>query len=417
MKLLSIVGARPNFVKIAAVLAEVRKAPWVQPVLLHTGQHYDPEMSGCFFHELGIPQPDIDLRGSAGIGLGPASSGEPAEMARRLAPVLERESPDVVLVVGDVNSTLAGALAAARLGIPIAHVEAGLRSFDLGMPEERNRIATDAIADLLFVTEPSGVRNLIDEGKRKDQIFLTGNVMIDTLRRFLPSTGRSTVLEKFALRERRGSCEIKTYALATLHRASTVDSPGTLRALWEGLNNLAATVPLILPIHPRTAMRLEAAGLGGLGKIPRGPNAIRLVPPLSYVDFLCLEMHASMVITDSGGVQEETTALGVPCLTVRETTERPITVVEGTNTIVGLDPHRLGDEARRILSGHSKAGRIPDLWDGYAAKRIVTILGEVFCPGLAGAMSCDLGYDTAVSFHSNPLALRLQALPPIGHTP
>ncbi|MGH9358529.1 MAG: non-hydrolyzing UDP-N-acetylglucosamine 2-epimerase [Terriglobia bacterium] len=381
MKILSVVGARPNFVKIAAVLAETRKLPWIRTVLVHTGQHYDPEMSGWFFRDLGIPQPDVNLRDCMSIGVDAAAPGGLAAMAQRLEPVLRRESPDVVLVAGDVNSTLAGALAAARLGIPIAHLEAGLRSFDLSMPEEINRITTDAVSDLLFVTEPSGVCNLLNEGKRGSQIFLTGNVMIDTLKRLLPSAVRSTILERLCLRKSREDAEIKKYVLVTLHRAAAVDSPEILRTLWGALNDIAAMAPVIFPIHPRTAKRFKEAGLEALSLNHEGDIPIRLIPPLGYIDFLCLEKNASLVITDSGGVQEETTALGVPCLTARESTERPITVSDGTNTIAGLDPNRLRDEARRILSGHIKTGRAPDLWDGHAAQRVLKILMDTFMPG------------------------------------
>jgi len=386
VKILSVVGARPNFVKIAAVLTETRKLPWIQTTLVHTGQHYDPEMSGWFFRDLGIPRPDVNLQEFVNAGPVPAgatlSGMRITEMARRLEPVLKRERPDVVLVVGDVDSTVAGALAAVRLGIRVAHLEAGLRSFDLNMPEEINRIATDAISDLLFASEPSGVRNLLNEGKGEGQTFLAGNVMIDTLKRFISLAGRSAILEELGLRKSHGDVRVERYAVVTLHRAATVDSPEALPALWETLSDVAAEIPMIFPIHPRTAQRLKEARLKAVSvRHPDGKNnSIRLIPPLSYVDFLWLENNAEMVITDSGGIQEETTALGVPCLTVRNNTERPITVTEGTNTIVGLDPHRIRQEARRVLSGHGKQGRIPELWDGHAAKRIIKILVEHFQP-------------------------------------
>ncbi|MGH9446301.1 MAG: non-hydrolyzing UDP-N-acetylglucosamine 2-epimerase [Terriglobia bacterium] len=387
MKILSVVGARPNFVKIAPVLAELRKLPGIQMFLVHTGQHYDPEMSAWFFRDLRIPPPDVNLRELPGRNNGRMEppARDPAglsiaEMARQMEPILIRERPDVVLVVGDVNSTLAGALAAARLGLPVVHLEAGLRSFDLSMPEEINRIATDTVSGLLLASEPSGVQNLRNEGKRDDQIFLVGNVMIDTLRRFLPHARRSKILDTLRLRKNRRGAEVERYALVTLHRAATTDSPETLRALWEALCDIALEIPVIFPVHPRTGKRLREAGLEPR-RAPyaqRGKSAIGLIHPLSYVDFLCLESNASMVITDSGGIQEETTALGVPCLTARDSTERPITVTEGTNTLVGLDPHALREQTHQVLLGKGKRGKVPDLWDGYAAPRIVKILTRQF---------------------------------------
>jgi len=372
MKILSIVGARPNFVKIAPLVAEMRKRAGVRPFLVHTGQHYDLEMSDFFFEELEIPQPDLNLEvGSA------SAPRQVAQIIERLEPVLVRERPDVVVVVGDVNSTLAGALAAVKLGIPVAHVEAGLRSFDRTMPEEINRVVTDAVSDFLFASEPSGVENLLKEARPASQIFLVGNVMIDTLKKCL---ARARQFAPLALPEAGGEYHRERpakFALVTLHRPSTVDNAGVLRLVWQALEEIGKDIQMIFPVHPRTRKRLLDLGLDLASAAPPGhSNGIRLTSPLSYLRFLHLESLATFVITDSGGIQEETTVLGVPCLTVRENTERPITVSEGTNTLVGLDPERLKQEAFQILGGKGKQGRAPALWDGQAAQRIVDILKQ-----------------------------------------
>jgi UDP-N-acetylglucosamine 2-epimerase (non-hydrolysing) len=370
MKILSVVGARPNFVKIAPLMAEMRKQAGIEPLLVHTGQHYDIEMSGSFFQDLGIPQPDTNLE------VGSASAvRQIAQIMERLEPVLVSERPDVVVVVGDVNSTLAGALAAVKLGIPVAHVEAGLRSFDRAMREEINRVVTDSISEFLFATEPSGVENLLKEGRPASRIFLAGNVMIDTLRSCLP---RARQLDPWVDPEIRGESAFERparFALVTLHRPSTVDNPPALRSVWEALMEIAEEIPIVFPVHPRTHQRLRDLGLdSGTGQPFGHGKGIRLISPLGYLRFLHLESFATFVITDSGGIQEETTFLGVPCLTVRENTERLVTLTEGTNTLVGLNSERLKEEARRILSGKGKQGRAPALWDGEAAKRIVGIL-------------------------------------------
>jgi len=373
LKVLSVVGARPNFVKIAALMREMRKHPGIQPMLVHTGQHYDPEMSDSFFQELGIPEPDINLE------VGSASAAcQVAQIIARLEPVLASERPEVVVLVGDVNSTLAGALTAVKLGIRVAHVEAGLRSFDRSMPEETNRVVTDAISDFLFASEPSGVENLLKEGRPASQIFLVGNVMIDTLKSCL---ARARQLEPFAVSEMWGDHSSKRparFVLVTLHRPSTVDNASALRIVWQALEEIGKGIPIVFPVHPRTHKRLRDLGLGSPAMPPpfAHPNGIRLIPPLSYLQFLHLQSLATFVITDSGGIQEETTVLGVPCLTVRENTERPITVTEGTNTLVGLNPDRLKEEAHQILGGKGKQGRVPALWDGQAAQRIVQILEQ-----------------------------------------
>ena len=371
MKFLSVVGARPNFVKIAPLQAEMRKHAGIRPLLVHTGQHYDLEMSDFFFQELGIPQPDINLEvGSA------SAARQVAQIMERLEPVLMAERPDLVVLVGDVNSTLAGALTAVKLGIRVAHVEAGLRSFDRTMPEEINRVVTDAISDFLFVSEPSGVENLLKEARPASQIFLVGNVMIDTLKSCLARARQLEPLEDAEIWGESRSGRPARFALVTLHRPSTVDNASVLRVVWQALEEIAKSIPVLFPVHPRTRKRLRDLGVDSLAIAPSfaHPNGIRLIAPLSYLRFLHLESLATFVITDSGGIQEETTVLGVPCLTVRENTERPITITEGTNTIVGLDPERLKEEAHRILCGKGKQGRTPALWDGQAAQRIVGIL-------------------------------------------
>jgi UDP-N-acetylglucosamine 2-epimerase (non-hydrolysing) len=383
MKILGVVGTRPNFVKIAPILAEARTFRCIKFVLVHTGQHCDAEMSACFFKQLGIQTPDITLECTD-----PASSARQADaasahlrvckMARRLELVMTAVKPNAVLVVGDVDSTLAGALAATHLRIPLIHLEAGLRSFDLRMPEEANRIITDAVSNLLLVSEPSGVWNLLNEGKRPDQILMVGNVMIDTLMQSLGAARQSKILSELGLQEHHER-HVRKYALATLHRASTVDSPETLRSLWEALAEISAKVPIVFPVHPRTHNRLNQLGLEAWQANKPAGRPVQTIPPQSYLDFLWLERNATVVITDSGGVQEETTALGVPCLTLRNGTERPITVTEGSNTIVGLDPQRLFLEVERVLSGKGKTGRVPDLWDGCTAKRVVDAMLQHLC--------------------------------------
>lgn len=359
MKIANIVGARPNLVKIAPLLREMRRHPSIQPLLVHTGQHYDEKLSDVFFRQMEIPEPDVNL----GVGSGSHAS-QTAEILKRIESVLLEQKPDLVLVVGDVNSTIATALAASKLGIGIVHVEAGLRSFDRNMPEEINRILTDALADYLFVTEADAVENLVREGRPRKQIHLVGNVMIDALRQFLPIAQQSTIGRDLSLVNGAG---YHPFAVLTLHRPSNVDSATTLRGLLAAVERVADQVPVIFPVHPRTQERLK-----NLGLIPN-PN-LRLIPPVGYLDFLCLLSRARLVLTDSGGIQEETTALGVPCLTLRENTERPVTVSEGTNQIVGLDPERILSAAREILGGKTKAGRAPKFWDGHAAERIVAVL-------------------------------------------
>lgn len=367
MKVLSVVGARPNFVKIAPLLREMCRHPSITSFLLHTGQHYDAAMSGQFFADLAIPPPDFDLDvGSASHAI------QTAEVMRRLEPILQSLEPDVVLVVGDVNSTLAAALTAVKLGIPVAHVEAGLRSFDRTMPEEINRLLTDAIADLLFVTEESGWQNLLCEGIAREKIHFVGNVMIDALQLSRPRWQRSEIFKRLGLPSH------QPYGLLTLHRPSNVDDPGILQHLLDTIQGVARHVPILFPVHPR--IRLPLSRQRNLSWLPtasdeRFPSTgILCVPPLGYLDFIALMSRARLVLTDSGGIQEETTILGVPCLTLRDTTERPVTVTHGTNRVIGTNPATIVPEALRALDHPPRPSEPPPLWDGHAADRIVAIL-------------------------------------------
>ena len=359
LKIMNIVGARPNLPKIAPVIHEMHRHPGIEPILVHTGQHYDEALSDIFFRELGIPAPDVNLE----VGSG-SHAAQTAEILRRIEPVLIERRPNLVLVVGDVNSTVAVSLAATKLRIPIAHIEAGLRSFDRSMPEEINRVLTDAIADYLFVTEEDAIDNLRREGRPEASIHFVGNVMIDSLRRFLPFAQRSTIGQELGLSNGESWSQ---FAIFTLHRPSNVDSEEKLTSLLASIDDISAQIPVVFPAHPRTKQRLN-----GTGAINR--SRIRIIPPVGYLDFLCLLSKATLVLTDSGGIQEETTALGVPCLTLRENTERPVTVSEGTNLLVGTDPERILQATTDILVGKTKKGRIPRLWDGKAAQRIIEIL-------------------------------------------
>lgn len=371
MKILLVAGARPNFVKIAPILKEMKKHKSLQPILVHTGQHYDDALSKRFFSDLDIQEPDVML----GVGSG-SHAVQTAEVLRKIEPVLEASRPDLLLVVGDVNSTLAAALAAAKLGIRVAHVEAGLRSNDRSMPEEINRLLVDAISDLLFVTEMSARQNLLREGVSPDKVHMVGNVMIDALESCRERWERSDI------RRRMGLCEGSDYALLTLHRPSNVDSAGALTRVLQPLSILARELPIILPVHPRVRPRLE----GRQDLVWRKSDAVEDLPssgiicvePLGYLDCLALMSGARMVMTDSGGIQEETTILKVPCLTLRETTERPVTVSHGTNRVIGTDPARIVSEGIRALRNPPVHRSPPPLWDGQAATRIVKILlGEM----------------------------------------
>jgi UDP-N-acetylglucosamine 2-epimerase (non-hydrolysing) len=357
-----VVGARPNFVKIAPILAAMAHVPEMRVKLVHTGQHYDRRMSGAFFHNLDLPEPDVNL----GVG-SQSPAAQIAEIMTRLAPVLETQRPDLVLVVGDVNSTVAAALTAVKMGIPLAHVEAGLRSFDRTMPEEINRIVTDALADHCFTTEPSANENLAREGIPPERIHHVGNVMIDTLFAFRERAAASPVLDTIGVEARR-------FAVLTLHRPSNVDDPATLGRIFCAIATIQEDVPIVFPVHPRTRERLQ-----------RSPDAIaparrlHVIDPLPYLDFVQLMANAACVLTDSGGIQEETTALGVPCLTLRATTERPITLTQGTNRLTGIDAESIRAAWQQIRHGDWPTGRLPELWDGKAAERIVRTLRDP-CP-------------------------------------
>jgi len=354
MHILHVVGARPNFIKAAPVLRALAAYP-VRQTLVHTGQHFDAGMSDVFFEELDLPRPNVNL----GVGSG-SHAVQTGRIMEQLEPVLLEQKPDRVLVYGDINSTLAAALVSAKLNLPVAHVEAGLRSGDRGMPEEINRILTDQLADLLFTPSADADANLRREGIPAGRIRRVGNVMIDTLVRLLPRAAERwpRLQEEHALQR---------YALVTLHRPSNVDDPQALGTLLAALGRVGRDLPLLFPVHPRTRKRLAENGL----TLPPG---LRLLDPQGYLDFLALQCHAAVVITDSGGIQEETTYLRVPCLTLRENTERPVTVTVGTNLLIGRDLDRLQGEVDRILSGQGKRGRRPPLWDGHAAERIAAIL-------------------------------------------
>jgi len=355
IRLLAVAGARPNFMKVAPLLRAMRERPRIDALLVHTGQHYDAAMSDAFFRDLSMPEPDVNL----GVGSG-SHAVQTAEVLRGIEPVLLDWKPDAVVVVGDVNSTIAAALAAVKLGIPVAHVEAGLRSFDRRMPEEINRILTDAISDWLFTSEPSGAENLRREGVPAERIHFVGNVMIDSLLAHLETARARAPLARLGLAPRR-------YAVLTLHRPSNVDDPARLARLFEVLEQIHAELPVVFPVHPRTRGAIER-GLGG-----RAPG-LQLTEPLGYLEFLGLVSEARLVLTDSGGIQEETTVLGVPCVTLRDSTERPVTISEGTNRLVGSEPDAIAAEVRKILGGDAPRGRVPALWDGRAARRIVDVL-------------------------------------------
>jgi UDP-N-acetylglucosamine 2-epimerase (non-hydrolysing) len=357
MKVLNVVGARPNFMKIAPIVEQMNRVSEIQSVLVHTGQHYDAGMSDVFFRDLGIPEPGVHL----GVG-----SGSHAEQTARVMVEFERvclkEKPDLILVVGDVNSTMACTLVGAKLLIRVAHVEAGLRSFDRTMPEEVNRLVTDALADLLFTTSRDADENLVREGVDRSKIHFVGNVMIDTL---LKHRARAAAL---ALPSKLG-VEPGGYALVTLHRPSNVDDPVVFGQILEALTEIAETLPVIFPIHPRSAKRIGEFGLN--------PGRVRTMDPFGYLEFLNLTSNARIVLTDSGGLQEETTILGVPCLTLRHNTERPVTITHGTNVMTGPDRNRILQAFRRILNGDWKPSGPPELWDGKAAERIVSTIRTV----------------------------------------
>lgn len=362
IKVLLIVGARPNFMKAAPVLKEMQKYPSLELLLVHTGQHYDAEMSDSFFTELDLPKPDIYL----GVGSGSHAS-QTGKIMIAFEKVVSEKKPDLVVVVGDVNSTLACALVSSKLGIKIAHVEAGLRSFDRTMPEEINRVLTDQISDFLFTTCEDADVNLQNEGIAREKVFFVGNVMIDTLRHQQKLAEDSGILERLELRGKEG---IKKYALLTLHRPSNVDNRETLDKLLDVLNELNRRIPVVFPAHPRTVKQLKAF------ELEQKADSMMMISPLGYLEFLHLMSHASLVLTDSGGIQEETTILGVPCLTLRENTERPITMEQGTNHLVGKDPEKIRAYASEALERGAERKSIPKYWDGKAAGRIAKILAN-----------------------------------------
>jgi UDP-N-acetylglucosamine 2-epimerase (non-hydrolysing) len=342
--------------KIAPVMRAIDRLGFADQRLVHTGQHYDVAMSDVFFSDLGMPVPDIHL----GVGSG-SHAEQTAKVLVGFEGVCHQERPDLVVVAGDVNSTLACAIDCAKLRVPCAHVEAGLRSFDLEMPEEVNRIVTDRLCEILLTPSPDGDENLLREGTDPSRIFRVGNVMIDTLLAHLPRARSSGSLARLGV-------EPGHYAVLTLHRPSNVDDPVVLGGLLDALCAIRAELPIVFPVHPRTRKRLQEFGLEARSR------ALHLCEPLGYLDFLGLTSQARLVLTDSGGLQEETTALGIPCLTLRENTERPVTVSEGTNVLVGVDPVRILAEAKRALSDPGRAGRVPALWDGHASERIAEVL-------------------------------------------
>jgi len=361
MRLVHVVGVRPNFMKIAPIMRALSAHASVEQLLVHTGQHYDRSMSQIFFEELGLPRPDFNL----GIGA-EQSRSQTGRMVTQLERLFGELRPDCVVVVGDVNSTMAGALVAAKLGIRSAHVEAGLRSFDRSMPEEINRLVTDRIANLLLTPSPDADVNLLAEGVRPETIRRVGNVMVDTLLQHLELAKERNVLQTAKVEPHR-------YAVLTLHRPSNVDDRRTLESLIDVIEWVQEHLKVVFPLHPRTHRRLLEFSL--YNRLANKPNLV-VMQPQGYLDFLSLVANAKLVITDSGGLQEETTVLGVPCLTLRSCTERPITVSVGTNVVVGSDPEGIRPEVARILAGHAKKGRVPDLWDGAAGERVADAVLE-----------------------------------------
>ena len=359
MKIINVAGARPNFMKIAPLMEAFAATEGIEPMLVHTGQHYDEKMSDLFFRQLDIPEPDVNL------GVGSSSHAvQTAEIMKAFEPVLLEHKPDAVLVVGDVNSTIACGLVAKKLGVKLIHVEAGLRSFDRSMPEEINRLLTDSVSDLLLCTEQSGVDNLLKEGIPAERIFLVGNLMIDTLLANLQKARQSVITEALGL-------EGEPFAVLTLHRPGNVDNRAELTNILSALETIQNHLPVVFCVHPRTMNNLEEFNLAG--KVRQMKN-LKITAPLGYLDFLKLLSGAKLVLTDSGGIQEETTILKVPCLTLRNNTERPVTVETGCNRIVGTDPAAICDHFQQILNNGSAPITTPPLWDGHAAKRITDIL-------------------------------------------
>jgi UDP-N-acetylglucosamine 2-epimerase (non-hydrolysing) len=364
VKIISVVGARPNFMKAAPVMRALREQMECELRLVHTDQHYDDKLSAVFFDELGLPRPDIHL----GVGSG-SHAWQTAEIMVRLEKVLEEAKPSLVLVYGDVNSTLATSVVAAKMNIPVAHVEAGLRSFDRTMPEELNRIVTDHLCEYLFTTEPSARKNLLKEGIPEEKIFFVGNVMVDTLLEHRARAQKINSSQKLGLSPR-------GYALLTLHRPSNVDVRETLEGIMEAVSEIAKELPVVFPCHPRTRPHLNQLLTKLNGPNGMNENRVIITDPLGYLEFLSLMIDARLVLTDSGGIQEETTVLGIPCLTLRDNTERPVTIELGTNVLVGTGRERILAAARKALTSRLSEGRVPDLWDGKAAERIARTLAD-----------------------------------------
>ncbi len=362
MKIISIVGARPNFMKVAPIQKAIENynksaGKKIKHLICHTGQHYDEKMSKIFFEDLELPRPDFYL----GVGSG-SHAEQTAGVMIEFEKVLVSEKPDLIIVVGDVNSTVACSLVAAKMGTKIAHVEAGLRSYDREMPEEINRLLTDQLADYLFVTEKSGVENLLKEGIDKKKIFFAGNVMIDSLIHYLPAADNSIILDEMGLKH-------SGYVLVTMHRPSNVDDAENLKQIMHTLNRIAGLKKVVFPVHPRTMKNIKDLNLNS-----DSSKNILLTDPVGYIDFIALIKNAELLVTDSGGIQEETTYLGVQCITVRNNTERPVTVEVGTNQLIGTDLGKVEAAAKQVLNGKKKKGKIPDKWDGHAAERIVEVL-------------------------------------------
>jgi UDP-N-acetylglucosamine 2-epimerase (non-hydrolysing) len=362
-RILVIAGARPNFMKVAPLLREFKRhRARFNVKLVHTGQHYDFKMSDVFFRDLGIPKPNIYL----GVGSG-SHAVQTAKLMVAFEKILIQEKPDWIIVVGDVNSTLACSLVASKMGVKVAHVEAGLRSFDRSMPEEINRIVTDSLSDALFVSEPSGSANLKKEGVAASKIFFVGNVMIDTLLYQMPKIDKSLILQKLNLKP-------KEYAILTLHRPSNVDARYALIEIYKILQETSEKIKVVYAIHPRTRKMVSAHGLD---EQFNGLKNVMLIEPLGYIDFIKLVKHSRFALTDSGGIQEETTVLNVPCLTMRENTERPVTITEGTNILVGRNHRKIVRCTHQIIADKFKQGKAPKLWDGKAAQRIVDIFDNL----------------------------------------
>jgi UDP-N-acetylglucosamine 2-epimerase (non-hydrolysing) len=359
MRIINVVGARPNFMKIAPLMRAWKAHPEIEPMLVHTGQHYDRAMSELFFEQLGIPRPDINL----GIA-GGSHTHQHAQVMTAFEQVIIEHKPDLVLVVGDVNSTVSCALVAAKMGVRVAHVEAGLRSFERTMPEEINRVLTDNISDMLFISEQSGLINLAREGLDHEGVHFVGNVMIDSLLSNLPKADQSDVVQRFDL-------EGKDYAVLTMHRPANVDDPVVLERLLGVVERVAKRLPIVFPAHPRTLDRLDKLGL--MGRL-EAATSITVVPPMGYLDFLKLVKHSKVILTDSGGIQEETTVLRVPCVTLRDSTERPSTCMVGTNRLSGTDPERIWADFEAAMACDPSSYGIPAKWDGHAAERIAAII-------------------------------------------